>query len=207
MQLLDSLRALDHSLFRLGNGAAGRPWLDPLMCWITDSTSLLLLLLTGLGLFLLRARDRRLALACVLLALLTFALADAGSHRLLKPLFDRPRPCNPAYFHNGVHSIFPHGRFLLGMSTTRSFPSTHAVNLFAQAALWSGLYPRWRTLFLGFAAWVAYSRVYVGVHYPADLLAGALAGAALGWAMLRLGRRWVGPLRDAGARAGAERGR
>ena len=198
MHLPEPLRALDHTLFRLGNGAAGRAWLDPLMCWITDSNTLLLLLAAGLGIFLLRARDRRFALACVALALLTFALTDAASHRLLKPLFDRPRPCNPRYFSDGVQQIFPHGRFLLGMSGTRSFPSTHAVNVGAQAALWSGLVPRGRAAFWTVAIVVAYSRVYVGMHYPADVVAGVLVGAALGLLMLRLGRRWVARLRRTG---------
>ena len=61
-----------------------------------------------------------------------------------------------------------------------SFPSSHATNIFAAGALLSYTYRRWTAVFLAIASGVAYSRVYIGVHYPSDILAGALLGVGYG---------------------------
>jgi undecaprenyl-diphosphatase len=70
----------------------------------------------------------------------------------------------------------------------KSFPSSHAVNNFAMAFLMSRLYPGARKYLFGFACLVGFSRVYVGVHYPADVLSGALIGMGIAWCVLALYR-------------------
>lgn len=100
------------------------------------------------------ARGRALALV----ALGLVVLSDQGSASLLKPLFGRPRP----------HSELP------------GFPSSHASNLFAQATLFSWAYPRLTAALFAIASVVGFSRVYLGKHYPLDVLGGALFGAACG---------------------------
>ena len=84
-------------------------------------------------------------------------LSDAGTSHVLKPLFGRPRPLGNA-----------------GLS----FPSTHATNAFAIATMlaWSVRNLPFRILAYALAALVAFSRVYLGVHYPGDVLAGAAVG-------------------------------
>jgi undecaprenyl-diphosphatase len=57
-----------------------------------------------------------------------------------------------------------------------SFPSSHAVNNFAAATLFSYYYRRWTWAFVTYASLVAVSRPYVGVHYPSDALGGAVIG-------------------------------
>ena len=93
----------------------------------------------------------------------------------LKELFDRPRPPDDA---DPVSS-------LIDLPTSASFPSGHASTAFAAAVALSVLVPRWRVPALALAAVVAFSRVYLGVHFWLDVIAGALLGAAFGWAVAR----------------------
>ncbi len=103
-----------------------------------------------------RGGPRGRALAIVALGLVL--LSDQGSSAVLKPLFGRPRP----------HSDLP------------GFPSSHASNLFAQATLFSWAYPRLTAAVFALASVVGFSRVYLGKHYPLDVLGGAVFGALCG---------------------------
>ncbi len=105
------------------------------------------------------------------------ALAAAGAFAaaalltdLVKALAERPRPA---------------GDVLVVVPGSYSFPSGHAATAFAAATVVALLHPRLRWPALGLAALVALSRVYLGVHYPLDVLAGALLGAVVGWAATR----------------------
>jgi len=79
----------------------------------------------------------------------------------------------------------PHVHALVPRPHTHSFPSGHATTSFACAVVLAGALPRFRIPLLVLAAAVAWSRVYVGVHYPLDVLAGAALGAAIGYGVLR----------------------
>ena len=80
----------------------------------------------------------------------------------------------------------PHGHAIVTEPHTHSFPSGHAASSFACATVLAAFAPKLRWPLFVLAAAVAWSRVYVGVHYPLDVLAGALWGIALGVATLRL---------------------
>ena len=100
----------------------------------------------------------------------------------LKAAVDRPRPfeTNP--------QVDP----LIGATVGQSMPSGHAATSFAGAVILTYLLPRGAPLFFLLAAAIAFSRVYVGVHYVSDVLVGALLGTAVGLAgigLLRLLRR------------------
>jgi undecaprenyl-diphosphatase len=85
---------------------------------------------------------------------------------------------------NGLQRAFGHHRpdvsRLVALPHTHSFPSGHATTSFACATVLAVLEPRLRIPALVLAAAIAYSRLYVGVHFPADVLAGAALGAAIG---------------------------
>lgn len=104
----------------------------------------------------------------------------------VKSVVDRPRP---------------HLDPLVRVPTDWSFPSGHATTSFAGATMLAHFAPRWRPALYLLAAAIAFSRVYVGVHYPADVLAGAALGTALGWAALTSLRRLArSRLRSPGSR-------
>ena len=80
----------------------------------------------------------------------------------------------------------PHLHALIARPHTHSFPSGHATTSFACATVLAFAVPRLRMPLFALAAAIAWSRVYVGVHYPLDVLAGALLGAAIGIAVFRV---------------------
>lgn len=110
--------------------------------------------------------------------IITFGISDQLSAHLIKPLVGRLRPCNDPYLADLVHIIVPCGG-------GKSFPSSHAANHFA-LAVFSGIslrhLARWvMPVGLLWAASVSYAQVYVGVHFPLDVLCGGLLGALVGW--------------------------
>jgi membrane-associated phospholipid phosphatase len=113
-------------------------------------------------------------------------VADQVSAGLLKPLFDRPRPFKVL---EDVHQ-------LVG-AHAGSFPSSHAANTFAAGVFLALRFRRMRPI-LVVPVVVSWSRVYVGVHYPLDVAAGAVLGAAIGAgfaALDRIARLRIGWLR------------
>ncbi len=162
--MIDYLIHIDTLLFVFFNIKLANPLFDVIMPFITAQQSwypvwlFLLIYLPWKG-----GKKGRWAL---LLILLSFAAADASAYRIFKPWIQRVRPCNVV---ENVH-------LLVGNKTSWSMPSNHAANFFAVAAVLSWFYRKYRVYFYSLSALVAYSRVAVGVHYPFDVLAGALLG-------------------------------
>ncbi|MFP4162516.1 MAG: phosphatase PAP2 family protein [Chitinispirillaceae bacterium] len=169
--MIESLIQLDLTLFYIFNTQLVHPVLDFVMVRITHPEFWIVPGIAGLLLFV--KVERKKAMIVIGLSLVTVAISDPVSSQILKPFFGRLRPCHPEFFVEG-------GRFLLGMKHSNSFPSSHSMNMFAQAALLCGLYPKQSVYFLAFASLIAYTRVYTGVHYPLDITAGAFFGALVG---------------------------
>ena len=185
---------MDTQLFFLINHGMVNPLFDVLMPALTHQGYLLAI---PLALYALYAGSRArtpagkthfvTALSAVVIALFAVPLADALGN-LLKELIARPRPCQ------ALESV----RLLVRCASSFSLPSSHAVTSFAFAApifLLTRPFLRlaWRLAPLVLAAAIAFSRPYVGVHYPADVAAGTLLGGGVAgvlcWGYAEMQRR------------------
>jgi len=101
-----------------------------------------------------------------ILLIITIVISDQLNSSVIKYWLVRPRPCHAL---QNVH-------LLVSCGSGFSFPSSHAVNNFAGALILAFFFPHAKWWFFGFAAIVAFSRVYVGVHYPFDVIGGAVIG-------------------------------
>ncbi len=107
----------------------------------------------------------------------SFAISDQCSSQLIKKNVKRLRPCNEL-------SLVDHRRTLVQCGTGYSFTSSHAANHTCIAVFilltGAGFIGDWRFLFLPWALIISYAQVYVGVHYPGDVLAGMILGCMIG---------------------------
>ena len=184
--MLESLIAQDKELFSLINMQWCNAFLDLVLpYWRTKTTWIPLYIL----LFLIIGKDRGFKIFWVLIVLgLTIAVADQISSEWIKKIVERVRPCND--------SSLPNVRALIHCGSGFSFTSSHATNHFALVMqlflifrmTWKARY--FVALFI-WAALIAYAQVYVGVHYPLDVLAGGLVGCILAWLVHQVSA-WLG---------------
>ena len=173
----------DAHLFRLIN-EAHQPWLDGPMEIISGKLTWI-----PLYLMLIYFLYQRFRLACwkpVLYLLASVAVADQFSSSLLKPLFKRLRPCHVDEFQSWIH-------LPAGCGGMFGFCSSHAANSFAIAV---GFYLLTKNKSAGIALvlWasiISYSRIYLGAHYPLDVIVGALVGGIGAWGLFKAYERLI----------------
>ncbi|MBW2060375.1 MAG: phosphatase PAP2 family protein [Deltaproteobacteria bacterium] len=181
--MLDSLLKIDRILFyaiNQGTRNAVFDWLMPAVSWQYLWVPLSLIVL----IFLVRSTWRTRWILIILI--LVFVTGDAFNSRVLKPLFTRPRPYSSltqVHLHKNHWEVTPELK-PKNPNPTSSFPSTHAVNAASSATVLICFYPRFWPLMAFLAALICYSRVYIGVHYPFDVLAGVLVGLFLAGSVL-----------------------
>ncbi|MBI3754358.1 MAG: phosphatase PAP2 family protein [Deltaproteobacteria bacterium] len=161
---MDYLAQLDRGIFSLLNTRLTTSFLDFFMPFITTKANFIgVIIFAWVIIFIAGKWKERKMLILVVVAVLTSDLiADT-----LKHLIHRVRPCN----------ALTDVRILVGCTKSFSFPSGHATNVFASAVYLSYIYRRYAIVFFSMAVLVAYSRIYVGVHYPLDVMGGALVGS------------------------------
>lgn len=179
--MLDWLIELDKELLLAINGW-NSSFFDPIMVFISNKWSAIPIYIAIVYMFF-HKRNTKVAFLMVAAVLLTFAITDQAGVHLFKYNFERLRPCyDPTTEHLIRMLEYKGGRY--------GFISNHAANFFGLAAVSSGLLrKKWYTIFIFcWSAAVAYSRVYVGKHFPGDVICGAMFGALVGWLVLRLFR-------------------
>ena len=167
--MIDSLVELDKRLF-LALNELHAPWLDPIMYWVSDTV--IWLPLYAFLLYHVAKLPRSRAMIAVVCIAAGITMSDQLSSKLIRPRVQRPRPTWDVQVSSQVHTVneYRGGHF--------GFPSSHAANTFCAAILIMLLLRKpWTAWLLAWALLVSYSRIYLGVHYPGDILAGALLGS------------------------------
>ncbi|MBI4027756.1 MAG: phosphatase PAP2 family protein [Verrucomicrobia bacterium] len=189
--MFQPLQALDERVFRLINGALVNPVCDWFFPLLNHAAPFVPLLMLGLG-WVAYCNSRRAWLVALGLVL-GVAMGDGLVFNPLKQIIARPRP---AASHTDVRALAS------GAGGGYSFPSSHTANAFLIAAVLCSCVGRFslklRASILTMAAGVGLARVYVGVHYPSDIVGSALLGWFLGRAGWRAGQgAWRRLRRDA----------
>ncbi|MDO7847474.1 phosphatase PAP2 family protein [Hymenobacter sp. M29] len=187
--MLESIKALDRALLLTIN-RAHFPALDTVMVWA--SNRLVWFPVYAVLIAWLVYHFRRRAWLLLPLVVTAVALADSITSRIFKPFFGRPRPCHDA-------ALFARLHLPDGCGGQFGFLSSHAANSMALAIFLAVVLPagRFRPIKIALFLWtvlLSYSRMYLGAHYPTDVLGGAAIGALLGWGAAltyqQLVRRW-----------------
>ena len=165
---------MDTSLFFLINQGLQNPFFDLIMPFITKRSYILFAIFAVPAFF----KDSKKSLFVIALCFIALAFGDASAN-ILKHFFERPRPCQ------ALENV----RLLVGCGGSFSMPSNHAVNAFAVAATFSHFFRKTAVPMFLIAALVALSRIYVGVHYPSDVIAGAFVGGIIAGIILIL-HKW-----------------
>lgn len=176
--MLEFFNQLDHSIFVHLN-SLHHPILDKLMLFISyDYFAMGLLLITLLFLSL-RKTETKTKVVLIMSMLFGFAISDASTSRLMKPGFERLRPChNPVLAEQTYTANKKCGGGKFG------FVSSHSSNSFF-ISMFFFLILRKKYRFIGglffYSSLVAYSRIYLGRHFPGDIFFGGLFGLLVGW--------------------------
>ncbi|MGF1564069.1 MAG: phosphatase PAP2 family protein [Flavobacteriales bacterium] len=191
MSGLDVLKSFDEELFLFFNGLHAE-WLDMPMYILTKAWAWIPVFAWMAVKIWQRGASAR-NFGVLLLGMgLTVAAADLTSYRLLKQQIKRYRPTHHLVIGPNVHTVtdFKGNEYRGGQY---GFVSSHATNFFGIATfMFIILYrkSRYAWLFI-WAGFISYTRLYLGVHYPADLVGGAILGMFLGWLIATVSQRFV----------------
>ncbi len=172
--ILESAVEADKSLL-LSINSLHSPFFDTFMFWVSDKW---IWVPMYIAMFYAIVKDKQVETVFITIGiLLTVLLCDQFSSGLCKPLFERLRPCQDPSISSMVHTVCGFKCDLYG------FISSHAANTVGVAVFTTMLF---KNKLFGVFIWLwaalnCYSRIYLGVHFPGDILCGAIAGALLGW--------------------------
>ncbi|KAF0130570.1 MAG: phosphoesterase pa-phosphatase related protein [Bacteroidetes bacterium] len=174
--MLEFLLQLDRTAFLFLN-SLHHPVVDPIMVFVSGKFTWLPLYI--LLLVILVKHYKWQSIRILLFIALLISLSDQISVKAFKDVFERLRPCHEPEIQSIIHLVT--GK----CGGSYGFISSHAANSFAMATFMSfalkPIYSKSGLILLIWATLVSYSRIYLGVHYPGDVLVGAVVGAGIGW--------------------------
>ena len=183
--MLDILLEFDEKLLLFIN-SLNTPWLDSLMFTLTNGKVWAPLFLITIILIVIKFKWKGVA---VLVSVgLVITLGDQLSSSLIKPLVGRLRPSHEPHLEGIIHLV---NNYKGGLY---SFVSSHATNSFGIATiLWLLLRKQfaWFAIFFAWATLFSFTRIYLGVHYPGDILAGAMLGVLIAYLINWIARKFV----------------
>ena len=182
---------IDKQIMVFLNKTISNPIFDFIMPIITNQNFLVFSGLILIG-YLAYYGEKRGRITIVVL-LIAASFSDAICFQVIKPWVGRIRPS---------HEFYDYINLLVSKGGKYSFPSNHAANSFVFATVLSYFYEKNKTFLYILASAIAFSRVYVGVHYPLDIVSGAIVGYIISWIILSMwviikmrelkrGRMWV----------------
>lgn len=183
--MMDYLLSLDEKLLLFFNSVHST-WLDSLMFSITDGKVWAPLFLFTIIFIIVKFKGK--GFFMLLFVALVITLGDQISSSLLKPLIGRLRPSHEPHLEGILHIV---NNYRGGLY---SFVSSHATNSFGVATmLWLliGKQYKWISVFFGWALIFSFTRVYLGVHYPGDILGGAILGISIAFGINWIFRKYT----------------
>lgn len=168
--MIDVIINVDKKIFTFFNSSIANPVFDIFFPIITNQDIWIIPILLGIIILSIKGGTKGRIASIVLI--IGVILADYSSAQIIKPYFQRLRPS---------HDILDQIRLLVPKGGRYGFVSSHAANMYVSATILGYFYSKQKRLFFTIASLVAFSRVYVGVHYPADIVFGGLLGYGLGW--------------------------
>ncbi|HEY1006356.1 MAG TPA: phosphatase PAP2 family protein [Sphingobacteriaceae bacterium] len=174
--MLSLLQEIDQEMFLGINRGLANPFFDTVMPYLRNRYFWMPLYLF-LVVFLI-GNYRKAGVGMIIAMFLTFGIADYSASSIIKPAFERLRPCNDPQLQPLMISRIACG-------TGYSMPSSHASNHFGIAVFLITLfYRRWRWILplgLLWALSICFAQIYVGVHYPFDTMIGGILGSIIGY--------------------------
>lgn len=175
--------SLDLKLLFFINHSLSNPVFDVLMPFFRDKKTWIPLYL--IVVYLIIRKYQLKSIWVIAFALLTVVIGDQISSGIIKPLVERMRPCNNPEIASWLN-------LPIGKGNGWSFVSSHATNHFGLAVYFSMVFMGYKNqlrILLPFLIWaffIALAQVYIGFHYPSDVICGGIIGAIIGFAMAKL---------------------
>jgi len=174
--MMEFILDLDQEMFLYINRTFTSGWMDAFLPLVRDKLFWIPFYVFILSFIFFNFKWQRIIYAILLIAV-TMGVADTMSSKVIKPAVARDRPCNDWELEDYVIE-----RARCGGG--KSFTSSHATNHFALAMVLFHLFAgivRYRWPIFLWAGVISYAQVYVGVHYPLDVICGGLLGITIGW--------------------------